>query len=411
MLSQSEIREIRKDFPYLSENPQYIYIDNAATTQKPKQVLEALSRYYENSNGNPHRSAHKFANLATEVYEDARKRTALFINASPEEIIFVRNASEGINLAAYSWGLSNLKEGDEILFSVMEHHSNLVPWQFVAKKTGAKLSTLFLNEERQITNEEFLSKVNGNTKLLAISAASNVISTMPELNFLIKAARKISPNIVVMVDATQLAPHHKIDVKEMDCDFSVFSGHKMLSAMGIGVLYGKKALLDKMPPFLYGGEMIDRVTLEGSTFSETPAKFEAGTVNVGGATSLKTAMDYLEGIGLDRIFEYETHLMDIAYEGISKIRGIEVYSSKKSPRTPVLAFNFKEVHPHDVATILDSEGVAIRSGHHCCEPLHKFLNLTASCRASFSFYNTEDEISRFLEKLEVVKKVMKIGNE
>lgn len=408
MLTREQVEKIREDFGYLKMDKKYVYFDNGATTQKPIQVIDSLGEYYNYENGNPHRGAHHFAMASTDVYEGARDKVREFINAkSSNEIVFVRNATEGLNLIAYSWALENLKAGDEILISIMEHHSNLVTWQYVAKKTGAKLVYLYLDEEMQITDEEFESKLNENTKLLSITAASNVVGTMPSVKEFIKKA-KAKSNATCVVDAAQYAPHHKVDVQELGCDFLVFSGHKMVSAMGIGVLYGRKELLNSMTPYMYGGEMIEYVYEDKSSYMPSPQRFEAGTVNVGGAKSLKTAIEYIENIGIENIYEYESELTTYCYEKMKALPFIEVYTTPVKDRSPLISFNFIGAHPHDVASILDNYGIAIRSGHHCAQPLHRKLGNNFSCRASFAFYNTFEEIDYFIEHLEDVRRMLQI---
>lgn len=408
MLTREQVEKIREDFGYLKMDKKYVYFDNAATTQKPIQVIDSLGEYYNYENGNPHRGAHHFAMASTDVYEGARDKVREFINAkSSNEIVFVRNATEGLNLIAYSWALENLKAGDEILISIMEHHSNLVTWQYVAKKTGAKLVYLYLDEEMQITDEEFEGKLNENTKLLSITAASNVVGTMPSVKEFIKKA-KAKSNATCVVDAAQYAPHHKVDVQELGCDFLVFSGHKMVSAMGIGVLYGREELLNSMTPYMYGGEMIEYVYEDKSSYMPSPQRFEAGTVNVGGAKSLKTAIEYIENIGIENIYEYESELTTYCYEKMKALPFIEVYTTPVKDRSPLISFNFIGAHPHDVASILDNYGIAIRSGHHCAQPLHRKLGNNFSCRASFAFYNTFEEIDYFIEHLEDVRRMLQI---
>lgn len=408
MLSKEQVLDIRKDFKYLDIKENLVYFDNAATTQKPLQVVDSLKDYYEKENGNPHRGAHYLAIKATDAYEESRDKVAKFINATSNEVVFLRNATEALNLVAYSWALNNLTENDEILISILEHHSNLVTWQFVARKTGAKLKYLYLDDNMQITDEEFENKLTSNTKLLAITAASNVVGTMPNVKEFIKKAKAKNKDVVTVIDAAQFAPHHKVDVKDLDCDFLVFSGHKMLSAMGIGVLYGKEEMLNSIDPFLYGGDMIEYVYEDKSTFLDSPARFEAGTQNVGGAKSLAAAIDYIEKIGIDNIYEYESALTAYAYEKMEKLSYIDIYTTKNEHRSPVLAFNFKEAHPHDVASILDNYGIAVRSGHHCAQPLHRNLGINFSCRASFAFYNTFEEIDYFIEHIEDVRRLMGI---
>lgn len=408
MLSREEILNIRKDFKFLDMEREYVYFDNGATTQKPSAIIDGVIEYYEHENGNPHRGAHHFAVESTEVYEASRDRVAKFLNAKSNEIVFLRNATEALNLIAYSWGLDNLKEGDEILLSIMEHHSNLVTWQYVAEKTGAKLVYLYLDEDMQITDEEFNSKLSDRTKLLTITAASNVLGTMPDVKKFINIAKEKNSDIVTVVDAAQYIPHHKVDVLDWNCDFTVFSGHKMYSEMGIGVLYGRAEILNKMKPFMYGGDMIEYVYEDRSSFLDSPQRFEAGTANVGGAKSLAMAIDYIESIGIEKIYEYESALTSYAYDKMKKLPYLDVYTTSSENRSPVISFNFKEAHPHDVASVLDSYNIAIRSGHHCAQPLHRYLGTNFSCRASFAIYNTFEEIDYFLEHLEDVRRVMGI---
>lgn len=409
-MDKNEVLQIRKDFPYFEVNGgRIIYFDNAATTQKPRQVIERLNKYYYYENGNPHRGAHYLAMKATEVYENARSYIAKFLNASsPNEIVFVRNASEALNLLSYSYGNEILTADDEVLISIMEHHSNLVPWQQVVKKTGAKLKYLYIDKDMQITEEEFKTKLTKNTKVFSITAASNVVSTIPSIEKMIKYIRENYPDVIVILDASQYIPHRKINVQKIGCDFLVFSGHKLCSPMGIGVLYGKEKLLNKLKPFLTGGDMIEYVYEDKTTFLDAPQRFEAGTQNVGGAVSLESAIKYLENIGFDKIYEHETMLTNYAFDKMLEIPYIDVYSTKNKMRTPVISFNFKQVHPHDVASILDTKGIAVRSGHHCAQPLHRFLGINFSCRVSFAFYNTIEEVDKFIESLSYVKEVMKI---
>lgn len=414
MFTKEEIEKIRKEFPYLNLSSQrerkMVYFDNGATTQKPFSILRGIENFYQNFNGNPHRGAHYLAMKATEVYEGARKKIADFIGAnSANEIIFVRNATEGFNLVAYSWALHNLKKGDEIVISIMEHHSNLVPWQVVCQKTGAVLKYLYIDENKEIPWNEVEEKITKNTKFVSITAASNVVGTMPDLNKIIAYVRENS-SAKVMVDGAQYVPHKKIDVAKLDCDFMTFSGHKMISAMGIGVLYGKEELLNEMEPFLYGGDMIEYVYEDRSSFLPSPQRFEAGTANVEGAYSLSQAIEYLEQLDFEKIDEYESYLTKYCYDRMTKLDYLEVYTTANERRSPVISFNFKEAHPHDVASILDSYGIAVRSGHHCAQPLHRFLGCNFSCRASFSFYNTTEEIDYFLEHLEDVRRMMGFGS-
>lgn len=411
MLSREEILDIRKDYPFLNlkvNGKKIVYLDNAATTQKPQVIIDNIAKFYRGENGNPHRGAHYLAMKSTEVYEGARETVRKFINAkSPNEIVFVRNATEALNLLAYSYGLNNLKKGDEILISIMEHHSNLVPWQMVAKKTGAILKYLYVDKDGQIPFEEIENKVNKNTKIFSCTLASNVLGTVPDAKKIIKYVRKNS-DAVIISDGAQYVPHHKIDVCDLDCDFLAFSGHKMYSATGIGVLYGKEELLNSLSPFLSGGDMIEYVYEDKSTFLKSPQRFEAGTQNVEGAVSLAAAINYVESIGLEKIDEYEKYLTKYCYEKISKLDYLDVYTTPDENRAPVISFNFKEAHPHDVASILDNYGIAVRSGHHCAQVLHRFLGCNFSVRASFAIYNTVEEVDYFIEHLEDVRRMLGI---
>lgn len=411
MLSREEILDIRKDYPFLNlkvNGEKIVYLDNAATTQKPQVIIDNIAKFYRGENGNPHRGAHYLAMKSTEVYEGARETVRKFINAkSPNEIVFVRNATEALNLLAYSYGLNNLKKGDEILISIMEHHSNLVPWQMVAKKTGAILKYLYVDKDGQIPFEEIENKVNKNTKIFSCTLASNVLGTVPDAKKIIKYVRKNS-DAVIISDGAQYVPHHKIDVCDLDCDFLAFSGHKMYSATGIGVLYGKEELLNSISPFLSGGDMIEYVYEDKSTFLKSPQRFEAGTQNVEGVVSLAAAINYVESIGLEKIDEYEKYLTKYCYEKISKLDYLDVYTTPDEDRAPVISFNFKQAHPHDVASILDNYGIAVRSGHHCAQVLHRFLGCNFSVRASFAIYNTVEEVDYFIEHLEDVRRMLGI---
>lgn len=411
MLSREEILDIRKDYPFLNlkvNGKKIVYLDNAATTQKPQVIIDNIAKFYRGENGNPHRGAHYLAMKSTEVYEGARETVRKFLNAkSPNEIVFVRNATEALNLLAYSYGLNNLKKGDEILISIMEHHSNLVPWQMVAKKTGAILKYLYVDKDGQIPFEEIENKVNKKTKIFSCTLASNVLGTVPDAKKIIKYVRKNS-DAVIISDGAQYVPHHKIDVCDLDCDFLAFSGHKMYSATGIGVLYGKEELLNSLSPFLSGGDMIEYVYEDKSTFLKSPQRFEAGTQNVEGAVSLAAAINYVESIGLEKIDEYEKYLTKYCYEKISKLDYLDVYTTPDENRAPVISFNFKQAHPHDVASILDNYGIAVRSGHHCAQVLHRFLGCNFSVRASFAIYNTVEEVDYFIEHLEDVRRMLGI---
>ena len=411
MFTKNEIEEIRKEFPFLNLKPngkQIVYFDNGATTQKPREIIDNIKNFYESENGNPHRGAHYLAMKSTEVYEGARQKVADFIGAKkPSEVVFLRNATEALNLLAYSYGLNNLKEGDEIVISIMEHHSNLVPWQEVCKKTGAKLKFLYVDDDMQIPFSEIEEKVTKNTKIISITGASNVVGTNPNIEKIVEYARENS-DAKIILDGAQLVPHRKVNVSELDVDFMAFSGHKMYSALGIGVLYGKEELLNKMDIFLSGGDMIEYVYEDHTTFLDAPQRFEAGTANVEGAVNLAAAIDFIEKYGMEKINEYERYLTDYCYDKLKNLDYLEVYTTSDKNRAPVISFNFKEAHPHDVASILDTYGIAIRSGHHCAQPLHRYLGSNFSCRASFAIYNTVEEIDYFVEHLEEVRRILGI---
>ena len=393
----------REDFKFFSEYPDLVYFDNAATTQKPNVVLERMVRYYESENANPLRGVYDLSVKATDAYENARARTAEFIGAeSALEIIFTRNASESLNLIAKSYGEAFLKEGDEIVLTVMEHHSNLLPWQEVGKKTGAKLVFLEPDKTGFISDEEIKAKITENTKLVSVAHISNVLGRKNPVEKIIKAAHNVGA--VAVIDGAQAVPHTKVNVRELDADFYVFSGHKMLAPMGIGVVYGKKKLLNKMPPFLTGGEMIEYVELDSATYAEVPHKFEAGTVNVGGAVGLHAAMDYLDKVGFDYIEETELRLTKRLFEGMKALPYISMAGSDNAKEhNGIITFTIDDVHPHDSASILNNAKVCVRAGHHCAQPLMKFLGFNSTLRASLYFYNTEEEVDRFLDSLTKVR--------
>lgn len=392
------IEEIKKDFPLL-ENRNIAYLDSGATTQKPKEVIEAIEKYYENSNANPHRGAYSLSIEATEQYENTRTKIAEFINAKHrEEIIFSKNATESLNLIAYSYGMDNLKKDDEVVISIMEHHSNLVPWQKVTKTTGSKLNYMYINENYEISDEEIESKITDKTKIVGITHVSNVLGTINNVKKIIKYAHK--KGAVVIVDASQSIPHMKIDVQDLDADFLVFSGHKMLAPLGIGVLYGKREILNNMTPFLMGGDMIEYVYEQETTFAPLPNKFEAGTQNVEGVIGLGAAIDYIEKIGYGKIQEKENEIISYARQELSKLDYLTLYLTPNAQNhSSVISFNIKGVHPHDVASILDSENVCVRSGNHCAQPLMRFLGIDSTCRASFYFYNTKEDVDRLVSAL------------
>lgn len=390
--------EIRNDFPILREN-KIAYLDSGATTQRPIQVLDKVDNFYKTENANPHRGAYKLSIQATEVYENARQKVADFINApSARNIVFTRNATESLNLLAYSYGLNNVKKDDKIVLSIMEHHSNLVPWQMVCQKNGAKLEYMYTNSNGELTTEEIDKKIVPGVKIVGITQVSNVLGTINPIKEIIKKAHSVGA--IVIVDGSQSVPHMKVDVQELDADFLVFSGHKMLSPFGIGVLYGKNNLLDSMTPFLFGGDMIEYVYEQETIFAEVPTKFEAGTQNVGGAVGISAAIDYLKNIGMENIEKIEKELTKYAYEELSKLDFITLYGPKDLPkRSGVFSFNVNGVHPHDVASVLDSQDVCVRSGNHCAQPLLRYMNLDSTCRASLYVYNTKEDIDRLVKAL------------
>ena len=403
----------RSDFPLLQtqmNGKPLVYLDNGATTQKPLAVLEEMDAYYRMYNANPHRGAYDLSVKATEIYEHARKRVKTFLNAAHGyEIVFTKNATESLNLVAYSYGMNFIEAGDEIVLTVSEHHSNLVPWQQVARAKNAVLKYLYLDAEDKISAEEIENKITEKTKIVAAVHVSNVLGIINPIDKIIKKAHSVGA--VVVVDGSQSVPHMKVDVQAMDADFLVFSGHKMLSPMGIGVLYGKEELLDKMPPFLFGGDMIEYVEEQETTFAPLPAKFEAGTQDVGAAAGLAAAIGYIEKVGFAEIERIERELVEYAVPKLQALPFIELYGCKDlSLKTGVITFNVKDVHPHDVASVLDAEGVAVRAGHHCAQPLMRYLNVNATCRASFYFYNTHEDVDRLVAALSRVRGVLGYGS-
>ncbi len=405
--------KVRADFPILNQKVNgkpLVYLDNAATSQKPLQVINKLRDYYEQYNANVHRGAHTLSAKATDAYEGTRDKVTKFINAaSRQEIVYTRNASEAINLVAYSWGMNNLQPGDEIILSVMEHHSNIVPWQLVAQKTGAVLKFVELTSEETFDLEQFKTLLSDKTKLVSIVHVSNTLGCINPVQEICALAHKYGAK--VLIDACQSVPHMPVDVQQIDCDWLVASGHKMCAPTGIGFLYGKLNVLESMPPFFGGGEMIAEVFLDHSTYAELPHKFEAGTPAIGEAIALGAAIDYLTNIGMDKIHAYEAELTAYLFEQLQQIPEIRIYGPKPdakgvrvaSPpgegRAALAAFTVGEVHANDLSTLLDQEGVAIRSGHHCTQPLHRYLGLRATARASLSFYNTREEIDVFIKAL------------
>ncbi|WP_461201671.1 cysteine desulfurase [Anoxybacillus sp. TBDG-1] len=397
------VKELRQLFPILDQQVNgkpLVYLDSAATSQKPLPVIEAIDNYYRQYNSNVHRGVHTLGTKATDAYEGAREKVRRFIGAaSTEEIIFTRGTTTAINLVAASYGRTNVREGDEIVITYMEHHSNIIPWQQVAKQTGATLKYIPLQQDGTIRLEDVEQTVTPNTKIVAIMYVSNVLGTINPVKEIAQIAHK--NGAVVVVDGAQSTPHMKVNVQDIDCDFYAFSGHKMCGPTGIGVLYGKKRLLEQMEPAEFGGEMIDFVGLYESTWKELPWKFEGGTPIIAGAIGLGAAIDFLEQVGLDHIAEHEHRLAQYALEQLATIEGLTIYGPKE--RAGLVTFNIEDVHPHDVATVLDAEGIAVRAGHHCAQPLMKWLNVTATARASFYLYNTEEEIDALVSALKKTK--------
>ncbi len=407
------MNKFKKDFPILNKEingKKLVYFDNAATSQKPKDVLDAVYEYNTNSNGNPHRAAHKLSVEATEEYENSKKAVKEFINAEGvENIIYTKNGSESMNLIARSFAEPRLKKGDKIVITIAEHHSNIVPWQRVAEKTGATLEYIYIDKETGHLLERDFNKIDENTKIVSMLHVSNVLGIKFPVEELIKKAHEVGA--IAMVDGAQAVPHMKVDVQELDCDFYTFSGHKMLSSLGIGVLYGKKEHLESMEPFLLGGDMIEYVEEQTTTFAQIPFKFEAGTQNVEGAVSLTAAIEYHKNVGYDYIEENNRELMKYLLEEMAQIPGVNIIGTKNyKEKYGVITFTIDGVHPHDVATILDNYGIAIRSGHHCAQPLGKYLGVPASNRISPYFYNDIEEAKYFIEKLKIVRGIMGYGS-
>ncbi|EAD0083199.1 cysteine desulfurase [Listeria monocytogenes] len=401
-----DIQKIRADFPILAqeinEKP-LAYLDNAATSQKPKQVIEALTHYYEFDNANVHRGVHTLAARATDAYESARGKVAKFIHAREvAEIIFTRGTTSAINLVVDSYAEANIEAGDEIVISYLEHHSNLIPWQQLAKRKGAVLKYIELEEDGTISVEQAKKTIGEKTKIVALAHVSNVLGTITPMKEIAAIAHQFGA--VILVDGAQAVPHMEVDVVDLDADFYAFSGHKMMAPTGIGALYGKRELLDAMEPTEFGGEMIDFVELYDSTWKELPWKFEAGTPIIGGAIALGAAIDYLAEVGLANIHAHEQALASYAIEEMSKIEGITIYGPKDaSKRCGLVTFNLEGAHPHDIATILDEGGIAIRAGHHCAQPLMKWLDVSSTARASFYIYNTKEEIDALIDGLKLTK--------
>ncbi len=396
--------KVKKDFPILNSN-KIVYLDSGATTQKPQMVLDAVNEYYKSKNANPHRGAYSLSVEATRVYEEGREKISKFINSpTSAQVIFTKNASEALNLIAYSYGLDNLNKNDEVVLSIMEHHSNLVPWQYVTKKTNSKLKYMYINDDFELSDEEIYSKITENTKIVGITHVSNVTGTINDVEKIIKYAHK--KGAIVILDASQSIPHMKIDVQRLDADFVVFSGHKMLAPLGLGVLYGKKELLEKMSPFLMGGDMIEYVYEQDTTFAPLPSKFEAGTQNVGGVVGLCAAIDYIESIEYENIQKHEKEVVDYAIKRLKQLEYIKLYiTPNRKNHSAVISFNIVGVHPHDVASILDANGVCVRSGNHCAQPLMRYLGIDSTCRASFYLYNTKEDVDKLILAIEKAYKM------
>lgn len=400
--------DYRNDFPLLMQN-KIIYIDNAATSQRPQCVIDAEGDFYKNYNANPLRGLYSLSVEATEVYENAREAVRKFIGAEKSnEIIFTRNTTESLNLVAYSYGLSNVKKGDEIVVSIMEHHSDLLPWQMVAKTCGAELKFIECAKDGSIDLEKVKELITSRTKIVAMTQVSNVLGREYPVKEIAKLAHE--KGAVMVVDGAQSTPHMRVDVTDLDADFFAFSGHKLLAPMGIGVLYGKEELLEKMPPFLSGGEMIDSVTRTSAVYTELPHKFEAGTVNAAGAAGLKAAIDYIGKVGFDYIGKREIALTSRAIEKMKKIPHVNIIGSENADEhTGIVTFTIDNVHPHDISEILAADGIAVRAGHHCAQPLLTHLGLNSTARASFAFYNTEDEVDKFTDSVATIRERMGYG--
>jgi cysteine desulfurase/selenocysteine lyase len=396
-------KEIRKLFPILDQQvngKDLVYLDSSATSQKPIQVLEAVEKYYKEYNSNVHRGVHTLGTLATDGYEGAREKVRRFINASStEEVIFTRGTTTAINTIASSYGKANLGPGDEIVITPMEHHSNIIPWQQLVKETGATLKYIPLEEDGSVNLQDVEATISSKTKIVSVMHVSNVLGSINPVKEIAAIAHK--NGAIMVVDGAQSAPHMKVDVQELDCDFFAFSGHKMCAPTGIGILYGKKKHLERMEPIEFGGEMIDFVGLYESTWKELPWKFEGGTPIIAGAIGLGAAIDFLEDIGRENIEKYEHELAQYALERLSEVDGLIAYGPKV--RAGLVTFNIDDVHPHDVATVLDAEGIAVRAGHHCAQPLMKWLNVTATARASFYLYNTKEDIDALVKGLNITK--------
>ena len=407
-LSTINATRIREDFPILKRqvnDKPLVYFDNAATSQKPNSVIDAINRYYRHYNANIHRGIHKLAEEATVAHEEAREKVAKFINAKQiGEIIFTRNATEALNLVAYSWGRANVGKGDKIVLTIMEHHSNIVPWQLLAQEKGATVEFVKIDDNGELREDEVHELIDDSTKIVCVTQASNVLGTINPVKDIGRVAHRFGA--LFLVDTAQSVPHMPVDVQDIDCDFAAFSGHKMLGPTGIGVLYGKAEKLEGMPPFLGGGEMIREVHTTGASWKDLPYKFEAGTPNISGAIGLGAAVDYLHGIGMVNVLDHEKEITRYALGRMKEVEGLEIYGPMNvDHRVGVVSFNLGDIHAHDLASILDEDGIAIRSGHHCAQPLMEFLQIPATSRASFYIYNTKEEVDVLIEGLEKARKI------
>ena len=401
-----DVKNIREDFPIFTErDDNFVYLDSSATTLKPQTVIDAVADYYSKYSANVHRSIYSIGEKATAEYEGSRKKVADLINADYHSVIFTRGTTESINLVAYAWARNNLKPGDEILLTEMEHHSNLIPWQICSQETGAVLKHIPFDENGELELSQHEKLFTDKTKLVSIIHQSNVFGTINPVKDIIEMAKGVGA--VTLIDAAQSVPHQKVDVQDLDCDFLAFSGHKMLGPTGVGVLYGKPEILEEMPPFMSGGEMIRTVSLNESTWNDIPWKFEAGTPNIAQAIGLGSAIDYINEIGLDKIHEHEQDILTYALEKMQKIPEVNIYGSADE-RGAVISFNLKNIHPHDLSQLLDNDGIAIRAGHHCAQPIMKKLGVSATGRASFYLYNSKEDVDRLCESL--VKTVKFMGS-
>ena len=405
MLMPLDVMKLRQDFPILERTVNgkpLIYFDNAASSQKPKQVIEAMNNYYLNHHANVHRGAHTLSVEATDMYEEARRKVARFLHApSSESVIFTRNTTEAMNLIAYSWGMTHLTKGDEIIIDFAEHHANIVPWHFVAEQTGAVIKAIRLSEDDRLDLAHFETLLSNKTKVVSVAHMSNVLGVIHPIRKLADKAHEYGA--IMVVDGAQAAPHLKVEVEALGADFYAISGHKMCGPTGAGALWGRPELLRQMPPFLGGGEMIRKVQIDSSSYADIPMRFEAGTPNIAEAVALGAAVEYLEAIGMNAILEHDQLLTTYTLEKLKALGGLELYGPEGADRGGIIPFNLKGVHPHDVATALDGEGIAVRAGHHCAQPLMKAIGVQSTARASFYFYNTEAEVDRFVDVLEKTK--------